>query len=247
MDDLDRMLMRLVRALRARGVGDVSHPCEVLELAQDVIPYRLLRREGGFDTNEDYEHALSRLLSGEREYLRGDERMQQALREELASKNPDTALFREFARNHVAISAIGLAAAEGFDESSSPPPPVTTAHPTLPLTASPDRPVHRISAVTAAFADLNLPSATETDMAGTPTRSVTAQTIGGKCRYCSASLPEGRKLVFCPFCGSDLTMTQCPACSTELELGWKFCVTCGRSMAARTDGTPVNSPTQPGS
>jgi hypothetical protein len=229
-DDLDRMLQRLVRALRERGAAEALRPCEVLDLAQDIIPYRLLRREGGFDTNEDYEHALTRLLSGERGYVRGDARMQQVLREELASRNPDTALFREFARNHVALTEDGLAAADGFDVGSTAQAVVATVPAPLPS----DPPPRRVSAVTAAFADVDPTSDTEADMAVAPIRSVTAQALGGKCRYCAASLPDGRKIVFCPFCGHDLTMTQCPACSTELELGWKFCVTCGRSMAGRT-------------
>ncbi len=220
------MLLRLVRALRAREAADLSRPCEVLELAQDVIPYRLLRREGGFDTNEDYEHALTRLLSGERGYLRGDDRMQQVLTEELAAKNPDTALFREFARNHVALTDAGLAAADNFDVGSTAQAPVAVA--------APDVAPRRVSAVTAAFADVDPTPDTEADMAVAPIRSVTAQAVGGKCRYCAATLPDGRKIVFCPFCGNDLTMTQCPACSTELELGWKFCVTCGRTMTGRT-------------
>ena len=62
-------------------------------------------------------------------------------------------------------------------------------------------------------------------------RSTTAATLGGRCRYCSGTLPEGRQLTFCPHCGQDLTVQQCPACSTELELGWKFCTTCGRGVA----------------
>lgn len=48
------------------------------------------------------------------------------------------------------------------------------------------------------------------------------------CRYCAGSLPR-RPVTFCPHCGVDLTRQQCPACSTELEVGWKFCVTCGRA------------------
>ena len=76
-------------------------------------------------------------------------------------------------------------------------------------------------------------------MAVTPMRFVTADKLGGKCRYCSSTLPDGRKLVFCPFCGQDLTMQQCPACSTELELGWKFCVTCGRIAAPAAADTPA--------
>jgi hypothetical protein len=34
--------------------------------------------------------------------------------------------------------------------------------------------------------------------------------------------------MFCPHCGQNLTVVQCPACSAELEIGWKFCPTCGR-------------------
>lgn len=69
-----------------------------------------------------------------------------------------------------------------------------------------------------------------TDMAS-PRRSISAAAVGGRCRYCSGALPDGRQLTFCPHCGQDLTVQQCPACSTELELGWKFCTTCGRGVA----------------
>ena len=50
-----------------------------------------------------------------------------------------------------------------------------------------------------------------------------------RCRYCSGKLPHGRSVVFCPFCGQNLTVMNCSACGAELELGWKFCVACGRS------------------
>lgn len=48
------------------------------------------------------------------------------------------------------------------------------------------------------------------------------------CRYCGGRLPEGRRSTFCAHCGLDLTKRQCPACSTELDAAWRFCVTCGR-------------------
>lgn len=48
------------------------------------------------------------------------------------------------------------------------------------------------------------------------------------CRYCGGRQPQGRQVTFCPHCGLDLTKRQCPACSTELDAGWRFCVTCGR-------------------
>jgi hypothetical protein len=61
-------------------------------------------------------------------------------------------------------------------------------------------------------------------------RTTTAAEQGEKCRYCSGALPTGRNLTYCPHCGQDLTVHHCPACSTELEVGWKFCVTCGRNV-----------------
>ncbi|MGA9838363.1 MAG: zinc ribbon domain-containing protein, partial [Gemmatimonadaceae bacterium] len=50
-----------------------------------------------------------------------------------------------------------------------------------------------------------------------------------RCRYCGGKLPQDRKIVFCPHCGQNLTVRNCSACGAELEIGWKFCVACGRS------------------
>ena len=49
-----------------------------------------------------------------------------------------------------------------------------------------------------------------------------------RCRYCSGKLPQGRKVVFCPHCGQNLTVINCSACGAEAEVGWKYCVSCGR-------------------
>ena len=51
---------------------------------------------------------------------------------------------------------------------------------------------------------------------------------GHCCRYCGGRQPSGRQVTYCPHCGLDLTKRQCPACSTELDAGWRYCVTCGR-------------------
>jgi hypothetical protein len=53
---------------------------------------------------------------------------------------------------------------------------------------------------------------------------------GEQCRYCNGALPAGRRITFCPHCGQNLTVVNCLACGTELELGWKFCTTCGRPV-----------------
>jgi hypothetical protein len=54
---------------------------------------------------------------------------------------------------------------------------------------------------------------------------------GEQCRYCNGVLPTGKRITFCPHCGQNLTVVNCMACGTELELGWKFCTTCGRPVS----------------
>ena len=112
MDDLDRMYRRLVHNIRTGHPDYLSRPFEVSELYQTLVPYRHNRRELEIETNQDYELALMRLLSGERGYLSGDSRMQEALR----------AVGRELMRNHLkhcaaqAIRAGGSEADATYDE-----------------------------------------------------------------------------------------------------------------------------------
>jgi len=58
------------------------------------------------------------------------------------------------------------------------------------------------------------------------------------CHFCGGRLPGARHARFCPHCGLDLTVRQCPACSTELERHWRYCVTCGRQADEETAPNP---------
>ena len=53
---------------------------------------------------------------------------------------------------------------------------------------------------------------------------------GPRCRYCGGGLPDGRELHFCPHCGQNLQVLNCPGCGAEIESGWKFCVSCGKAV-----------------
>jgi hypothetical protein len=266
MDDLDRLFHRLVHSIRATQPEYLARPFEIAELYQKLVPYRLHRRELQIETNQDYEAAVTRLLAGERGYLVGDEGMQEFLRTELTSPNPDVAVFREFGSNHVAIAPGALekvgvdgvppvveAAARLNAPPAYPAREMTTRAPE-PLPAAGVRPPPHAplspraleAALERSPPEIGVAEEISPPVASTPStapaqssapdmpapRSVTASDVGGKCRYCSGVLPEGRKIVFCPHCGQNLTVHRCPACSTELEMGWKFCVTCGRSAAA---------------
>ena len=331
MDDLDRIFRRLIQNLRGSYPQYLSSPFSTEELYQVIVPYRHNRQELGIDTNQDYEMALMRLLSGERGYLIVDRDMRESLTRELESSNPDTSLFRAFNDRSVTVSpdAIALldpaarasddariapskptrgqvsppsrAAANSRSSAANPPapartrgggmgtppsPPLSAASPVagMPLPPAPHPPARQAAPPSVPYAEPPEPvpppsaprpaaapsrpapvaapmmsnsaasrpaggghasagaspgftgfrggptNSSNSDMASTR-RSITAAVLGGRCRYCSGALPDARQLTFCPHCGQDLTVQQCPACSTELELGWKFCTTCGRGVA----------------
>src|SRR3712207_5118903 len=108
MDDLDRMFQRLVHNIRNGYPEYLTRPFEVAELYQTLIPYRHNRRELVMETAQDYELVLCQLLGGGRGYLAGDEMMQGAINQDLATPNPNTAVFREFAATRVALSSEAL-------------------------------------------------------------------------------------------------------------------------------------------
>jgi Double zinc ribbon len=108
MDAIDRMFRVLVQAVRDAQPRYLVQPFEVGELYQTLLPYRHFRRELDLDTNEDYELALMKLLSGAGGYLIVDDRMRDALEQELESPNPDLGAFRQFADAQVALSPAAL-------------------------------------------------------------------------------------------------------------------------------------------
>ena len=251
MDELDRMYRRLVQNLRAGFPDLLTRPFEVSELYTTLVPYRHNRRELALDTNQDYELALLRLLSGERGYLIGDPQMQADLQEEIGSPNPDLSKFRAYSTSMVSLAPDGARNVEppvvrrpgsggtAAIGATAPPPsapaPATAAamaeRPTLGVPEQSDRPqppAPRPAAPPPPPPVIAPPPVPSSGLTATGGRSIVAS---GTCRYCSGSLPEGRNITFCPHCGQNLTVQNCPACGTELEVGWKFCTTCGRATA----------------
>ena len=109
MDDLDRLFQRLVHNIRFRSPEYLTVPFTVQDLYETLVPYRHHRRELGIETNQDYEAAVARLLSGERGYVRTDPELQDKLKKELASVNPDPGIFRDAATTRVTLEPAGLA------------------------------------------------------------------------------------------------------------------------------------------
>jgi RNA polymerase subunit RPABC4/transcription elongation factor Spt4 len=94
MDALDRLYRRIADVL----LREPGHPVTVGDLYQHLVPYRAVRAELAFSELAEYEHALLRLLSGERDYLvveRAD--VQEEFQRELRTPNPILGIYRDYA------------------------------------------------------------------------------------------------------------------------------------------------------
>jgi hypothetical protein len=236
MDSLERTFRHLVRTIQASYPAYLTRSFDVAELYQNILPYRHHRRELGLDTNQDYEMVLTELLTGARGYLVVDDRMRDRLSKELASANPDPTAFREFSTAQVQLArdavrqldapAAGSPAAA--PEQAKPVPRPSTPSAPAPRPAAPSVPTTPRPPTSAAPA--GLAPGLSVPLSTTKQPTPIAVGAGESCRYCGGALPAGRRLVFCPHCGQNLTVVNCLACGTELEVGWKYCTACGRPV-----------------
>ncbi|MEP6622399.1 MAG: zinc ribbon domain-containing protein [bacterium] len=230
MNDLERMYRQLVRTIRANFPQYLTQPFEVGELYSTILPYRLHRRELGLETNQDYELALMELLSGAHGYLVVDDKMRDVLTAERGATTPDAARLREFAASHIALAPEAL---QQLESSSRTPDSRASGATSRPSAGVPQRTSSGASlpgtGVDTAGATSASASASASEPARHTTRPITVPETGEPCAFCAGALPPGRTISFCPHCGQDLTVVHCPACGSELERGWKFCVTCGRA------------------
>jgi predicted RNA-binding Zn-ribbon protein involved in translation (DUF1610 family) len=173
-----------------------------------VLPYRHFRRELGLESNQEYELILMELLTGARGYLDVDERLRDELGKELLAANPEPGRIREFADAHVSVNSAAQAKVPEAPRVSTPGRP-SSATPQTPVAATAYS-MDRISGGNAA---------------------VNSDRVDTRCRYCGGELPAGREAHFCPHCGQNLQVLNCPACGAEVEAGWRFCITCGKSVS----------------
>jgi len=200
MDDLDRLFQRLVHNIRNGHAEYLSVPFTVQELYDTLVPYRHYRRDLGIDTNQDYEAAVTRLLSGEKGYIRADQAMQDRLKKEMASAHADVGAFRDYAETRISLAPDALQKI-GVDVPTQNAGGYATGR---------------------GNGDGGNGDATSFVVPGV------APDVIESCKFCGGTLPEGRRAVYCPHCGQNLAAKHCAGCGAELDLAWKFCVNCGR-------------------
>ena len=224
MDDVERMYRHLVHIIRTKFTPMLTQPFEVGELFQTILPYRLHRRELGLQSNQDYELTLLELLAGPRGYLVVDDKMRDTLAAQLAAPTPDPSVIREFASAHVALAPEWLHLLDAQTRGSGTQNTVGT--PTPGRSPAHHRPGSgSFTATSASPSSAGVPA----EVTGRRAAKPIPVSTGELCTFCNGELPGGREISFCPHCGQDLTVVHCPACGSELERGWKYCVTCGRT------------------
>src|SRR2546428_708522 len=214
-DDLDRLFERLVRVLADEAPGRLAVPFPAAEVYERLVPDRFNPSAPKVATHQDYEMAVLRLLAGERGYVALDPtEVREALQREAAEVNPDTALFRQFPD---AILSLNRLAAERFlrgDRAYAPPaPPRPEALDDADREEAEEEPVTAIAPVPESPFELS-------EQSESPRH----------CPYCGETLPGHRKVNFCPQCGQPPSgELRCPACGVEVDVGWGYCVSCGRA------------------
>jgi hypothetical protein len=213
-DELDRLFECLVEALAREA--RIAVPVAASDVYERLVPYRSNRSRLKVATHQDYEMTVLRLLAGEREYVHLEpDDVREGMQREVTASNPDAAFFRSFPDARVLVDR---RAAERFlmGERLFAPPALTVETPhaadeSSTGTATDDEPVTSPPIYIAP-----LPFSMD---GGGP----------NQCPYCGGSVPVERKVNFCPHCGQPPSgELKCPACGSEVDVGWTYCVSCGR-------------------
>jgi hypothetical protein len=227
-DELDRLFEILVESLHREARLAVPFPAN--ELHERLVPYRSSRSRLRVATYEDYEMAVLRLLAGERDYLRLEPDTARAqLQAEVTSVNPDTGFFRNFGDAQVLVNRIAAERHLRGREAYAPP-PEAGAEAVLPEPEpGPPPPSHPgPAAPTGSGAPAPAP-ARPPDPAFELVESRDQLEVD-HCAYCGGPLPAGREVNFCPHCGQPASgEPKCPACGSAVDVGWSYCVGCGRA------------------
>jgi len=217
----------------------IHGPVEVTELYQRLVPYRTHRTVLGLDSHEDYEMTLLRLLAGERGYAFVEpEEARAALVQEASAVNPDTGLYKRYGAAKVTFDPDHVREALGQDDAPRPAADGEPAERAAPASADmpwfpeppPDVPEIEEAGPPAepSAEQPELPFALDEE-AAEPAPEPRASSA--PCAFCGGALPVGRAVIFCPHCGQNVGVVHCPSCGTELDVGWRFCITCGRQMS----------------
>jgi hypothetical protein len=236
MTSLDPLFRLLVRTLSEQEPPRIHQPIAINELMDALLPYRLVRRELGVDSAEDYETLLLRLCAGEGEFIQADPAAQAALLAELQKPIPDLAFLRVYGDTHLVLRTDPLRSAlelhpekryappvaadeadEILDEMGADAPGEPQQEPARPDDAWVPDPVFEANASAVTPLEPQVPAVPPAALDRTQAR----------CPFCGGLLPPRMAINFCPHCGMGQDVGTCRACGADMDVGWRYCVSCG--------------------
>jgi hypothetical protein len=216
--ELERFFRRLVANLAGSDPARLHRPIPLDDILESIVPYRSNRRALLLESSEDYELVVLRLCAGEGGLVRTEpEEVRARFAEEAASTNPDLHVLHKF--EHVLVSIRSEPLARALHPEPDPDLPYAPPLASAPL-AGLDLP---------ALDPLNDLDPIEPDAAGASDEPLAADPP--HCLYCGDGLPADRPVRFCPSCGQRQAPSECPRCHSEVEPGWRHCVSCGTALA----------------
>ena len=195
--DLQRFFRQLVRNLAATDPARLHRPLPLSDIRDSIVPYRANRRALQLESSEDYELVLLQLCAGEEGLARTEPEDVRTLFA-IELHSSNPDLSVLQSHENAVVSLESAPLAEALDSK----PDRAFAPPQAPAEASPFEPL----------ADFSRQPHTE---------------AAPHCTGCGGLLPAGLVVSFCPHCGRKQAHRRCPACASEVETGWRHCITCG--------------------
>jgi hypothetical protein len=239
-DELDRLFECLVEALSQDARLAVPFPAA--DLYERLVPYRSNRSRLKVATHQDYEMTVLRLLAGERGLVQLDPPdVREGMQREVTATNPDTSFFRNFPEARVMINRFAAERVLRGDAAGYAP-PTAVREPEAeseregveeeeePISWTSENPIPPVIFPTVEQADVEDAPGFEPNAPAFELADAEDSVPPRQCPYCGGSLPANRKVNFCPHCGQPPSgELKCPACGSEVDVGWAYCIGCGRA------------------
>ena len=220
MAELEHFFRVLVQTLAGQNPASLHHPIAIGEVTR-ILPYREARRHLPLDSVEEYETLLIRLCAGEGGFAQADSAAQQEFAAEATRAIPDLNVIRRRAEAHLVLRTEPLAealngAVEGRFAPRDGGEAGTRGSAMEELTdGPPDRLTARPTASPGGVSNLEF---------------VVEHPAVIRCAFCGGILPATRQVNFCPQCGMGQDVGKCGKCGADVDVGWRYCVTCGEEL-----------------
>ena len=236
MAELEQFFRVLVQTLAGQNPARLHQPLAIGEVSR-VLPYREARRHLALNSVEEYETLLIRLCAGEGGFAQADSATQREFAAEVQRPLPDLDVIRRKSDSHLVLRTEPMAEAlnGGAEERYAPREGGEAgkrgseeAGQRVGMTElGTDEPPDRLTDGPPDRLTTRPPASPE---GASPLEFVVEHPAVIRCAFCGGVLPATRQVNFCPHCGMGQDVGKCGKCGADVDVGWRYCVTCGEEL-----------------